>query len=1246
MVKRLLTSIGLLLSISIGLMGQSGTISGYVIDKDTKEPIPFTAVVAQQDGIQKGGAAADIDGKYTIKPLEPGNYNIIVSAVGYKPLQINNVHVSADVITFQDLKLSATAEMLEEVEIVEYEVPLISKDKTQSGGTVTSEEIAKMPEKSIAAVAATVAGVTTNADGTIESIRGQRSSGTVYYIDGIKVSGSASTALPQSSYDQISVVLGGVPAQYGDATGGIISVTTKGPSRVFGMGAEYETSGFGEKKGLDAYGYNRLGLNLNGPLIKSRNKENPAAILGYFIAGDLIYQVDNYPTAHGTYVATDEYIDYLTQNPIRLSNEGTGVWNEASFVTKDNLRHVKQNLNTPRLQASLSGKLDVKTSEMTNLTFGGSFNYNNSRGFDFGSSMFNWDKNVQYISSTWRVYGRFTQRFKTSEDATIKNVYYELQADFTKFDYKRQDAKFKDDLFNYGYIGKYQTYRSPRYEYGRVNIDGRDVAAAVFTGYADDSVTFTPGTANPVLANYMSKYYDLFGGDATYYNNANTIVASGGLLNGRFPDDIYGIFGTLGGLQAGYAKTDERQFSASFKASADIGGHALQFGLQFEQRTESWFALSPSALWDVMQSRVNSHITELDTENPIPMVDENGIFLGMVDYNYLYNSSAQSSFDAQLRKMLGLRIDGTDWIDVNSYDPISNTMNYYDENGNYQTKTLDGNLSLDMFSPDELLNNGGNSYVSYYGYDAYGNKVKGNPTIDDFFNDTLADGSYKRNIGAFRPVYGALYLQDVFTFRDLVFNIGVRVDRYDANQAVLKDDYLLTSRAYTVGEYKNAGLNIGDIPTNMGDDYVIYVNSVSEPTTIMGFRNEGTWYNAAGTYITDPETYLNAGNGISPFLKNTAMSNTVTADVFTDYKPQYTVMPRISFSFPISDEALFYAHYDILTQRPTSYSTLSLIDYYSLPTTSSTTGVPNPNLKPETTIDYEVGFQQKLTNTSSLSLSAFYRELRDQIAYYRVTGAYPRTYYSYKNLDFGTVKGLSATFDLRRTGNIRFKASYTLQFANGTGSDPEATKSVVTSGQPNLRTLSPLNYDQRHQFSFNLDYRYGMGKDYNGPSTTRVGKDGQEKHIDWLQNTGLNVVFQGGSGMPYTKSSTTYSILNSSGKVINGSLNGSRMPAFFRCNLKLDRDFFLGDETKGGRMSYINVYLQVLNLFNSDNILGVYPATGNPNDDGYLTAAEWQTEISQQLSVEAYRMLYAMRVDSPYNYSGPRLIRLGVSYNF
>jgi len=153
--------------------------------------------------------------------------------------------------------METTAVTLETFEVIDYKVPLISKDQTSTGATVTSEEIQKMPNRSAQAVATTVGGVYSR-DGEVGSIRGQRAENTVYYIDGIRVTGS--TALPESSIEQVSVVLGGIPAQYGDATGGIINVTTRGPSRSFGMGIEAQTSQF-----LDYYGYNRVGLTLNGP---------------------------------------------------------------------------------------------------------------------------------------------------------------------------------------------------------------------------------------------------------------------------------------------------------------------------------------------------------------------------------------------------------------------------------------------------------------------------------------------------------------------------------------------------------------------------------------------------------------------------------------------------------------------------------------------------------------------------------------------------------------------------------------------------------------------------------------------------------------------------------------------------------------------------------------------------------------------------------------------------------------------
>jgi outer membrane receptor for ferrienterochelin and colicin len=147
---------------------------------------------------------------------------------------LKGVVISSDKITFFDeTEMVKTDDMqdLPEVTVIKYVVPLIDKDGGASGRTVTREDIARLPVRSAAGVAGTVGGVNANESSGALSVRGSRSDATYYYIDGIKVRGSAN--LPKSALQEVSVITGGVPANYGDVTGGIISITTRGPSRTY-----------------------------------------------------------------------------------------------------------------------------------------------------------------------------------------------------------------------------------------------------------------------------------------------------------------------------------------------------------------------------------------------------------------------------------------------------------------------------------------------------------------------------------------------------------------------------------------------------------------------------------------------------------------------------------------------------------------------------------------------------------------------------------------------------------------------------------------------------------------------------------------------------------------------------------------------------------------------------------------------------------------------------------------------------
>ena len=210
--------------------------------------------------------------------------------------------------------------------------------------------------------------------------------------------------------------------------------------------------------------------------------------------------------------------------------------------------------------------------------------------------------------------------------------------------------------------------------------------------------------------------------------------------------------------------------------------------------------------------------------------------------------------------------------------------------------------------------------MSYAGYDYLGKRYATNkqPTFKDFLTETDGRGNHTRPIAAFQPIYTAGYLQDKFAIEDLIFNVGVRVDRYDANQLVLKDKYLLYD-TYTANSSK--ARELGSL-SQFGGSHYVYVDDLENPSSIVGYRSGDTWYDETGSEISTPDVLITAAGGkIAPLVKNStaALNGDLSTDAFKDYDPQTVIMPRIAFSFPISDEAQFlrimmYLHKDLLKE--------------------------------------------------------------------------------------------------------------------------------------------------------------------------------------------------------------------------------------------------------------------------------------------------------------------------------------------
>ncbi len=354
---------------SLAAMAQSGEIQGKVTDAKSGEPLPLVNVSVSING-SLAGAQTDFDGFYSIKPIPAGEYSVKASFVGYNSQQMDKVLVRSDKITFLDMQISESSNVLDVVEIVAYKVPLLQADETATGGTVTKEDIQNLPTRNVASIASQTAGVFQADEGSGLNVRGSRSESTDYYIDGIKVRGGAT--LPASAIEQLTVVTGGLPARYGDATGGIINITTRGPSSQFSGGVELSSSKF-----LEPYNYNLANFSLAGPIIKIGKADKRRTLLGFFISGEYLHETDDDPSSLGIWKVKDDVLTNIIANPLVPSQTGAGFETAASLLTADNFEKIRIKQNVTKDDINFAGKLDFQPVQGINVTFGGNYSYSN-----------------------------------------------------------------------------------------------------------------------------------------------------------------------------------------------------------------------------------------------------------------------------------------------------------------------------------------------------------------------------------------------------------------------------------------------------------------------------------------------------------------------------------------------------------------------------------------------------------------------------------------------------------------------------------------------------------------------------------------------------------------------------------------------------------------------------------------------------------------------------------------------------
>ncbi|MBN2416314.1 TonB-dependent receptor [bacterium] len=438
--------------------------------------------------------------------------------------------------------------------------------------------------------------------------------------------------------------------------------------------------------------------------------------------------------------------------------------------------------------------------------------------------------------------------------------------------------------------------------------------------------------------------------------------------------------------------------------------------------------------------------------------------------------------------------------------------------------------------------------------------------FDSPYIDTrvLADSTIYYSTYRHKPVEFSAYLQDKMEFKSLIVNLGVRMDYFTPDGIILTDE----------------------------SDPNIY-NPIKPQNRYHDWGTDGV----PGTYDADGSE----GNG----TQDPGEPNVTLAERqeywYRDATSKLQISPRIGVSFPITERGIIHFSYGHFFQLPRFELLYQNPDFELGSGTGNVGVIGNADLEPEQTISGELGLQQGLTDDISLSVTAYFRDIRnltgtkaDEILLYGGAARYSKL----TNSDFGFIKGVILALNKRFSGGFGASVDYTFQIADGTNSDPEQARNALAGGSLPEVQLVPLNWDQTH--TVNASFTYGG------------------------RNWGASVIGQWGSGLPYTpRASTDLSTL---------LVNSQRKPGTVNVDLRAYYDVSLpfGNGT---------FFVRVFNLFDTLNEINVFNDTGRAGFTTDQLVAERSNPI---LSVNTLDQWFTNAT----HYSEPRRIEVGFTYNF
>ncbi len=370
---------------------------------------------------------------------------------------------------------------------------------------------------------------------------------------------------------------------------------------------------------------------------------------------------------------------------------------------------------------------------------------------------------------------------------------------------------------------------------------------------------------------------------------------------------------------------------------------------------------------------------------------------------------------------------------------------------------------------------------------------------------------------------------------------------------------------------------------------------------------------------------LNAGLRYEYFEPNakfqSELSNAVSArdTIFltkglTDAATKHSVSPRISIAYPITDQGVIrfsYGHFYQLGDLSQLYRN----PYFRAPDGSRPI-FGNADVKPQRSVQYEIGLQQGLTPDLRLEVVGFYKDVRDYIFRQIVITAKGDVQYEVlTNLDYANSRGLTVSLYQRRAPGSLFSSSidYTFAVAEGNRTEPrEDFFFSEKSGKSAETFLVPLSFDRTHTLNATLS-------------------------LSDPDNFSISNIWRLRTGSPYTPAIPA-SLTTQQSRFIQNSGN---KPLQWSSDLKIEKFFTAGTV----RYSF---FVLVDNLFDTENETDVWTNSGRAlyNANQVANPSEFN-EIRRRIARGDQGLIPISAIDKyyadPTNVSSPRLVRFGIS---